>query len=725
MRNGRGTGSAALAAAAALVLGASAAAAQGGGPLRGRVVDAVTGAPIAGAAVVLAGADRGGAATSGADGRWSIADPPAGEVVATVRKAGFAARAVRVRVPAASGLLVALAPEALELDALVVTASRRLQRLADAPVTTELITRAEIQQTGASDLASALAERTGIQLEGGQPAGAGVMLEGFGSERVLILLDGQPLVGRISGQFDLSRIPASLVERVEVVKGPQSSLYGSEAMGGVVNVITRRPERGVWGAGAELTAGTQGRADADASLRGSAGPIGYAVQGGRRTTRLTPGRAAETGALTERWNGSTRLTWSPRASIEVAASGLWLDERQRWQSGTLYHFADNVQRSARVDGRWTAPASRLGATLYLTDFDHLSREALAPAPVDGRGDHELQRLVEGELLYNYARGDAALDLGVEAKRETTASDRVEGHDRTLHTLEPFAQATWSVGGASIVPGLRFAWSEQWGTHWTPRLAALYRPVPALGLRASVGRGYRAPAFKELYLEFLNTGAGFSYTVRGNPGLTPERSTNFTGSAEWAEGPVYLRAQGFYNRFDDFIETRLVGDSSGVSVYTYGNIAHGFTRGVELEGGVVRGGFRAEAGYSRTGARDTGAGRPLLGVAPSTARLALESPLWLGLRGALTGLYTGRTPVSVADDGAIADRDGFFRLDLRLARPIREGVRLTAGVKNLLDTDPGEWPGFAGRHLYLGLSWSAAGTRALPALPSIDHPLSDE
>jgi len=106
------------------------------------------------------------------------------------------------------------------------------------------------------------------------------MLQGLGSERVLVLLDGQPMVGRISGQIDLSRIPASMVERVEVVKGPQSSLYGSEAMGGVVNVITRRasPER--WDAGVDLTAGTQGRADVSSMLRGTLGAFEYLVDAG-------------------------------------------------------------------------------------------------------------------------------------------------------------------------------------------------------------------------------------------------------------------------------------------------------------------------------------------------------------------------------------------------------------------------------------------------------------
>src|SRR5690606_21819321 len=132
------------------------------------------------------------------------------------------------------------------LDALVVTASRRLERLADTPVTTELITRRDIEEARVSDLSTLLTQRLGIQLEGGHPAGEGVMLQGLGSERVLILLDGQPVVGRISGTIDISRLPTSMVERVEVVKGSQSSLYGSDAMGGVVNVITRTASAQRW-----------------------------------------------------------------------------------------------------------------------------------------------------------------------------------------------------------------------------------------------------------------------------------------------------------------------------------------------------------------------------------------------------------------------------------------------------------------------------------------------
>src|SRR5687768_17706765 len=155
-------------------------------------------------------------------------------------------------IPSASAQLVpdsvARDSVAQRLERVVVTSSRRAQRLKDSPVSVEVIPREEIRRSGASDLASLLVERAGIDLQGGHPAGEGVMLQGIGSERVLILLDGQPLAGRISGVFDVSRIPTAMVERVEVVKGPQSTLYGTEAMGGVVNIITRTPGRDALGA---------------------------------------------------------------------------------------------------------------------------------------------------------------------------------------------------------------------------------------------------------------------------------------------------------------------------------------------------------------------------------------------------------------------------------------------------------------------------------------------
>lgn len=689
--------------AAALLLHAPLAA-QPGGVVRGRVVEAGSGAAVASAVVSVADASERSVLTD-ADGVFRLEGLAPGTHRLRVTHMGYAEREVEVEVTRAGEVVVnvALTPRALPLDALVVTAGRRLQALKDVPVPTEVVSAEEIRRSGASDVAAVLVERTGIQPQGGHPSGSGLMLQGLGSERVLVLIDGQPFIGRLSGQIDLSRIPAAAVERIEVVKGPQSTLYGSEAMGGVVNVITRSPERGVWSGGAALTGGTHGRLDVGANLLGGVGPVAYTVDAGRRAVELVPGQAGESGALAERWDGLAKVQWQASSSLSLSASGLFLDERQRWQTGQLYHFADNRQWGARVGGAWTGGAHRLAPTLYATEFEHLPRQATTPEPVAGTGEDERQRLFEAELLYGYTGDFWALDAGIEARRETIVSERVVGGDRELHAVEPFVQATFTGERWSVVPGVRLSWSEPWGTHWTPRVAALFRPFPRLALRASMGLGYRAPGFKELYMEFLNTGPGFGYTVRGNPDLQPETSRNATIGAEWTGDWLYLKGQLFHNRFEDFIETHIVGDSSGIDVYTYGNIDDGTTRGIELEAGVARGGLRLEGGYAYLHAERSGTGEPLLGRPAHSLRGSASYAVPLGLRVSLTAVRTGDTPVRRTEAGVI-EREGFTRFDVRVAQALPLGFELSAGLDNVFDVRPEEWPGHMGRQFYLTVQW---------------------
>jgi outer membrane receptor for ferrienterochelin and colicins len=344
--------------------------------------------------------------------------------------------------------------------------------------------------------------------------------------------------------------------------------------------------------------------------------------------------------------------------------------------------------------------------LYATKFRHLARAATSATPVEGSGDKETQRLLEAEVLYGLDLGAVAIDAGIEAKREAIHSDRVRNAQRTLHSVEPFIQGTFARAHWSIVPGVRMSWSEQWGESWTPRLAALFRPADRLALRASLGRGYRAPDFKELYMEFLNVGPGFGYVVRGNPDLQPESSRNVSGSIEWAGDRVYLRAQAFHNRFRDFIESRELGDSSGVTVFTYGNIDDGITRGLELEVGTTWRGLRAEAGWGWLAAERAETGEELLGRPAQSGRASLSYALSFGLRASLTGVYTGETPLRREGD-ALIERPGFGRFDTRLAQSLPGDLEMTFGIDNIADVKPANWPGFLGRQLYLGLSWRTA------------------
>ena len=712
--------SAALAALLLLAASATAASAQeqaapaavAAGRIGGRVTDAATGRAMAGAEVRVAGPDSAVVRTD-AEGGWSAAGLRAGRYVVRARRLGYAVGTTSVELVEGAQLSVALALDAvpLALDQVVVTSARRPQRLADAVTTTEVVSRADIERTGASDLASVLTEQTGIQLQGGMPAGAGVMLQGLGSERVLVLLDGQPIAGRISGVFDISRIPTSVVERIEVVKGPQSTLYGTDAMGGVINVITRSPVEGMLGAALTATGGTQGRRDGSASVTLGWRSLTSQWDVSHRSTEMTPGRSEGAGALATRTDGAAKLRWTADSSRWIEASVLALDERQRWRTSAFYNFGDNRQASGRLTGAWQSGRHRLVPTLYASIYDHVSRSSTEPSPIRGdTGERQLQRVWQAELLYNARLGVHALDVGTQLRRDETETARVTGGLRSIVTVEPFAQADIALAETfSVVPGVRVSRSEQWGTHVTPRLAARWRAGDRLTLRASVGEGFRAPDFKELFMFFQNTSAG--YAVIGNEDLRPESSRNATAGAEWSTERGFVRGQLFWNRFTDFIETRAITAPDEPPVYQYRNVDDGFTRGVELETGLAVAGWRAEAGYSGLSTRNEATGRPLLGRPAHSGRVMLGRTLPFDLRASVSAVATGRTPMERDDaSGAVTSwREAFTRVDARVARALPGELEIVVGADNLFDQRPAEWAGFTGRHLYTSLSWTITRT----------------
>lgn len=679
------------------------------GQLRGTVTDATMSTPVAGARVLLIAGDTLRLVTD-ARGEWASPALPAGAYRVVVRALGFQSseRALEVRASVAGFHETLLTPVALRLDDVVVTAARREQRLKDAIVATEVIGRDEIERSGASDVAAVLVEQTGIELHGGHPAGTGVMIQGLGSERVLVLLDGQPVAGRIAGEFDVSRIPTSSVERIEVVKGPQAALYGSDAMGGVINVITRAARQPGVHLGGSVLAGSQARLDGAVSAELAGDRIASRIDIGRRRIESTPGRADIAGALAERRDLAAKASWTAGHAVIIETSLLALDERQRWRSAGLYSFADNQQWNGKVSVR----RAGFRALVSGSSYDHLSRGSTQPLPIAGdTGQRQLQRIFQGELMYGARFGRTAahaLDVGAQLRRDDTRSVRIPGGLRTLHTVEPLAQLELApTGQLGVSVGMRVSRSSRWGTHVTPRLAVRHRPADALTLRASVGTGFRAPDFRELYMSFVNENVG--YAVRGNPDLRPEHSRNVSVGAELASDAAFARVQLFWNEFRDFIETRPVSAPDEQPVYAYSNVDDGRTRGAELETGVSVSTLQLEAGVSVLETRDRDTGRGLLGRPPHSARLTAASTLPLDVRMSVTGLYTGRTPMQSDADGAISSwRDAFARMDARASRAIAGDVRLVVGADNLFDRQPRQWAGATRRQLYTALSWSGAG-----------------
>lgn len=206
--------------------------------------------------------------------------------------------------------------------------------------------------------------------------------------------------------------------------------------------------------------------------------------------------------------------------------------------------------------------------------------------------------------------------------------------------------------------------------------------------------------------FQNASAG--YTVRGNADLRPETSLNASVGAEVTRGPLYGRAQLFWNEFDQFIETRVISAQSEPLVFEYSNVDDGSTRGVELEGSVHVSVIRLESSVAFLTTRDHATGESLLGRPSRTARLAASGGAPLGFDLSVSLAYTGSAPMRRVDPASGTPalmRSSYARTDVRIARGFG-GIELSAGADNLFDSRPSEWPGFVGRQIYAGVSWSA-------------------
>lgn len=590
--------------------------------------------------------------------------------------------------------------EPQSIDTIVVTASRREERLRNTVVATELIGAREIARAPVADLGALLSRFAGIQLDAGVPAGHGVTLRGLGGPRVLILIDGQPMAGRVNGTLDLARIPLRLVERVEVVKGPQSTLYGSAAMGGVINVVTRRP--GDRGADASVSAlsGSQARRELAGHVEGGAGDWSVRVDGGGTLLGIAPGVKDADGARTLRAHVAPRL--ARRGSDSTWAfdfSALAVDEAQRFKVGQLYSFADNVQLGVQLGATRRRGLGRISPVISWSRFDHLSRRASAPTPASDSGARDVQDLIQFETPISHVFSRGIVDAGLLLRRETIIADRVPGGERASHSAEPYGQLSFGVGPTVVTAGARLALHEQWGSFVAPRLAALWRPTDAVTVRVGAGLGFRTPDFKERYLAFANNAAG--YSVVGNPDLSPERSGNLSATVTLNTARAEVRLQGHAARYDDFIETALI--DAGTSTYGYRNLARGRIAGGEVELISRVGGVHLEFSHASLWSRDKGSGRPLLGRTPHTATFGATLPTRRAEFSA-RALWNSRTPVGIDEPtGALTHRAAFAQLDVSVSQQLLGRLTVRSGVANVFDARPrGTWPSFAGRQWFVGV-----------------------
>jgi vitamin B12 transporter len=513
--------------------------------------------------------------------------------------------------------------DTFRLGEIVVTAARLPMRLADAPGSITVLTRDDLRERGIRYAADALRLVPGTAVVQGAGAGAltSVFMRGGESDYVQVLVDGIQ-VNDAGGAFDWAHLRTDDIERIEVLRGPASVLYGSDAVSGVVQIFTRAggapridvsATTGLGGRRGPDPSGTHRTHGMDASLTGSTAVA--AVGGARLGYGVHATQHASNGLYTlnssyDNTNLSGRLHFvAPRADAAVTArnttntfhyptdgSGAVVDANQ---------FSTGDVRSVGVDaGYRVLPALELRVLATTHTSDGRTED-----PADNADDgtfwgtnSQSRRKLDARVNAHLPRG-AVLTAGAEREWQAavTAYESVSSYgtwedatDENRRNTGWFAQLhALPVAGVAVTVGGRVDENEQFGTFRTGRAALSWTPARGTRLHGAFGTAFKEPTF------FENYATGF---VRGNPDLQPEQARSWEGGAEHAlaAGRVTLAATWFDQRFRNLIQ--YTASPPTAAAPNYFNIGAARARGAETSARADLGRIRATASYTRTDTR---------------------------------------------------------------------------------------------------------------------------
>lgn len=615
-----------------------------------------------------------------------------------IRALGFRERRL---LAGTSSLTILLEPLPTMLDKVVTTVGQREITTGQSPASVTVLSKNDIAAAGAVSANQLLRRIPGLQEIGSPPAQTSIAIRGLDQSRVLVLIDGEPVAGAMTENRDIGRLSTMAAERIEVVKGPSSVEYGSEALGGVINLVTAAPAT-AFIAEATVRTGELGRRESALEISDTYGRVGVRLNGGwRQSDRVTAISASST--TLDRvydFRGDTRIRLSDR--IQLRSDLTMSQQRQRWPVGAGFNgFIDNRTVQGFVEAQMKLAGGMLRARTFGQRYAYQFREALGLLPITGSADslEQRERMARGLIAYSRMAGQHSLDAGVQfSARGIVSPTKITGDSVNDRVVEVFARDAWTIGSVLLTAGARTSSSSLWGNAISPSVGAVWQVQPMVRVRANVARGFRAPSFKELRYTFINGAAG--YQIVGNPDLRPESSWSTTVGGTWVPtAGLSLELEGYRNTLANLIATRDIGlNNAGLIIFRNINVERARTEGIEASVRHASARTELSLGYDYLRARDLLTGRTLDGRATHTARAAV-SQRWTQLGGTAADLstrFTGAAPRGMIVQGSFLSVDGQVRVGLRRA------MELSLGVTNLLDQQPTGWTAAFQRQVYVGL-----------------------
>ena len=639
---------------------------------------------------------------------------------------------------------IRLKPTPWVLNDVVVTGTRSPHLLKDVPVQTEVVTRRDFDRTGASTVDEALTSSIGININE-DLSGQGATIRGIEGDRVLVLVDGERAVGRVRGSIDLSQYALNNVEKIEIVKGTGSTLYGSDAMGGVINILTKRPPKQEANANVYLDYGTNTTYNPSVDFKYGAGKTGIILGAKYYSTKgfdldeSTPHTNGQ--EEIDRLNLSGKVKYDLNEKWKSITSLRYMYENRNWveseivaknalEDTTYIYDDDEINKryeASTVLEYLSGDKYSMKFRLFGTYYDHNWNKYSDSYWIDTSETEDV--FIEASYTSNYVIGDNHVaTYGFDYNYQDLKSTELINESKADESYAGYLQYEYSpVNMINIIMGARFEDHSSFGSHFNPSLNVMYQPSQQFKLRGFVGKGFRAPSIKQQYFIFDHTSAGyivyggsaiqetdFDLTGLDFKDLKQETSINSSISAEFSYGTIGLhRLTYFYNHLDDLIDFTLIGfpDPYWRGVYVYQNIETAITQGIEWESRVrVTSAIDFSFSYNYLYTRNLSTHEKLINRPDHTFKFFLTAFLekW-GIGGSFWGdhqtykLWVPRSNTG-GNEGDPEYAPHRTRINMNLFKRFHNGAETFIRVENLLDDTNvtyGYWPGF---EIYAGMKY---------------------
>ncbi len=502
--------------------------------------------------------------------------------------------------------------EVENLNEVIISATRTMRQLASVPLPTQLISAKAIAAANSIRLNDILEEQTGLLVVSDFGGVKGLQMQGLDSQYNLILIDGVPLVGRSAGTLDLSRVTTGNIKQIEIVKGPSSSLYGNEALAGVVNIVTETPKTGFSGR-FYYRGGTFNSRDLSSDLSYKKGKISIKTFFNRFSSEgydLVANDDINTVEPFQNYTINAKINYEFSKKVNLSVSGRLYRQAQDNVASTSYEGDSKVNEwnlysklELKFDKHWGGQfefySTAYSAEEFLNDTDGNLFSF----------SNFNQRFLRPELRAIYRpTPQNSFTFGLGTQFESLQRTDFFGYPK-FNSSYLYSQYEYNKNNQfNIILGLRFDKHNEYSSQLSPKAAAFYQISDEVALKGSIGYGFKTPDFRQLYFDFTNATVG--YTVLGYNAvvtLIPELEANgdivnllvpissFEGDLKPESSIGYnlgidlsldtklkINLNLFRNEITNLIDTRVIAiKSNGQNVFSYYNINEIYTQGFEF------------------------------------------------------------------------------------------------------------------------------------------------